>query len=80
MKLHVVSGYAIRVAFSFFSQCCVTEESPSTTKKGASDLAIVLDVFEGKPELQILLFLVCYPCGAKNSEKEKYHLLKCLFL
>ena len=53
MKLHVVSGYAIRVAFSFFSQCCVTEESPSTTKKGASDLAIVLDVFEGKPELQI---------------------------
>ena len=31
---------------------------------------IVLNVFEGKPELQILLFLVCYPCDAKNSENK----------
>ena len=31
---------------------------------------IVLNVFEGKTELQILLFLVCYPCGAKDSENK----------
>ena len=67
MKIHVItlSEWSFR---SFLS--AVMRVRSVNDNKGESDLVIVLNVFEGKPELQILLFLVWYPCGAKNSENK----------
>ena len=66
------------MAFSFNSFLSTVWEARVSNKKGASDLVIVLNVYEGKPELQILILLVFYPCGAKNSEnKSLIYLIVC---